>query len=166
MSQRRIPKAAIDEMHAILSRNPMTPAEELEKVLVKHNVLSTPEQMESRDRKTRIQRFTARYRDKDGCRDVLAHLDRRLNQTFYVTIENCTDTTALEEIITRLNMNIHGLRVSAKKAAYRRDVLLLRDTYAITPRPARRQSVRKLKKDKVLSTTSPESEVTQSCLRS
>lgn len=137
MSQRRMPKEAVDEMHAILSSNPKASAEELEAVLKKHGVLSTIEQMESRDRKRRVQRFTARYRDKDGCRDVLAYLDKKLKKTFYLTIENCTDMLALEEIINRLNMNIHGLRISAKKAAYRRDVLLLRDNYVLTPRPAK-----------------------------
>ena len=136
-NQNRIPKAASDELHAILKNNPKAPIEELEEVLIKHKVESPLEVLHSRDRKRRVQRFTSRYRDRDGCRDVLAHLDRESKRTFYITIERCTELPVLEEIIRRLNANVRGLRSTAKKAAYRRDVLLLRDRYDIQPRPPR-----------------------------
>ena len=139
MKQNRIPQAASEEMEAILRKNPKAPAKELEAVLLKHKVKGDAKTLQAQYRKRRVQRFTARYRDTDGCRDVLAHLDRAANQTYYVTIENCTDMAALEEIIRRLNANIRGLRTSAKKAAYRRDVLLLRDCYEIRPRSPKRR---------------------------
>ena len=140
--QTRIPKKAREEMHAILSGDAKVPAEALEQVLIKYKVSSPVAQLREQDRKRRVQRFSARYRDTDGCRDVLAHLDRDANRAYYITIENCTDMAVLEEIIDRLNSNIRGLRASAKKAAYRRNVLLLRDCYQIQPRPSRRRTVK------------------------
>ena len=58
--QNRIPKAASEELHAILKDNPKAPIEELEKVLIKHKVESPLAAMRSRDRKCRIQRFASR----------------------------------------------------------------------------------------------------------
>lgn len=74
--QTRIPKKAREEMHAILSGDAKVPAEALEQVLIKYKVSSPVAQLREQDRKRRVQRFSARYRDTDGCRDVLAHLDR------------------------------------------------------------------------------------------
>lgn len=139
MKNSRMPQAAVNELDAILRLNPFTPGDELEKVLIKHNVTGDPGKLQARDRKARIQRFSARYRDKDGCRDVLAHLDKESKHTYYVTIENCTDISVLDEIGHRLNSNIAGLRACAKKVAHRRDMLLLLSCgYVIRRRPSKR----------------------------
>lgn len=139
MKNSRMPQSAINELDAILRLNPFTPRDELEKVLIKYNVKGNPEALQARDRKVRIQRFSARYRDKDGCRDVLAHLDKESKRTYYVTVENCMDIFVLDEIGRKLNGNIAGLRACAKKVARRRDMLLLMSCgYVIRRRLAQR----------------------------
>lgn len=59
MKNNRMPQAAVNELDAILRLNPFTPGDELEKVLIKHNVKGDPGKLQARDRKARIQRFSA-----------------------------------------------------------------------------------------------------------
>ena len=147
MKKNRLPQAAIEEMDAMLRRDPMVPADELEAVLTKYKIKGNIQSLQSQYRKRRVQRFVSRYRDKDGCRDILAHFNKERQRRDYITIEKCMSIRILDEIIAALSKTISGYRASVKKAARRRDRLLLLECgYEIKPRPRKRPSKNTKKK--------------------
>lgn len=112
-----LPPAAETEIMDRLFTNMKISSEEIAVILARHGVSSDPETLQEQYRKRLGQRLMASIRDESGKREVLAHGSE------YVVVECCNDQQALQAIRRRIQGQMNGLDVSARKVQGRIHVL-------------------------------------------
>ena len=112
-----LPPEAEAEIMARLFTNMKISSEEIAVILARHGVSGDTEVLQARYRKQLGQRLMASIRDESGKREVLAHGGE------YVVVECCNDQQALKAIRRRIQSQINGLDVSARKVQGRIHVL-------------------------------------------
>ena len=91
---------------------------EIAAILKKHGVCGDTEALQDSYRKRLGQRFMASLRDESGRREVLANGKGR-----YVVLEGCGDRRQLKLIRRRIQSQMNGLDLSARKVSGRLTVL-------------------------------------------
>lgn len=91
---------------------------EIAAILKKHGVCGDAEALQDSYRKRLGQRFIAGLRDESGRREVLANGKGR-----YVVLEGCGDRRQLKQIRRRIQSQMNGLDISARKVSGRLTVL-------------------------------------------
>lgn len=112
-----LPPEAEAEIMAKLFTNMKISSGEITVILAKYGVSGDTEALQDRYRKRLGQRLMASIRDESGKREVLAHGSE------YVVVECCNDQQALKAIRRRIQGQINGLDVSARKVQGRIHVL-------------------------------------------
>ena len=91
---------------------------EIAAILKKHGVCGDAEALQDSYRKRLGQRFMASLRDDVGRREVLAN-----GKGSYVVLEGCGDRRQLKQIHRRIQNQMKGLDLSARKVSGRLTVL-------------------------------------------
>ena len=112
-----LPPEAEREIMDVLSANMRISSGEIAAILKKHGVSGDAEALQNSYRKRLGQRLMASIRDESGRREVLAHGSE------YVVVECCNDQQALKAIRRRIQGQMNGLDVSARKVQVRIHVL-------------------------------------------
>lgn len=112
-----LPPEAEAEIMDRLSANMRISSEEIAAILAKHGVSGDVEALQNAYRKRVGQRLMASIRDENGRREVLAHGSE------YVVVECCNDQQALKAVRRRIQGQMNGLDVSARKVQGRIHVL-------------------------------------------
>lgn len=112
-----LPPAAEDEIMDVLSANMRISSGEIAAILKKHGVSGDMDALQDSYRKRLGQRLMASIRDESGKREVLAHGSE------YIVVECCNDQQALKAVRRRIQGQMNGLDVSARKVQGRIHVL-------------------------------------------
>ena len=112
-----LPPEAEDEILTALFANMRISSGEIAAILKKHHVSCDTELLQDRYRKRLGQRLMASIRDESGKREVLAHGSE------YIVVECCNDQQALKAARRRIQGQMNGLDVSARKVQGRIHVL-------------------------------------------
>ena len=112
-----LPPEAEAEIMAALFTNMHISSGEIAAILAKHGVSGDADTLQERYRKRLGQRLMASIRDESGKREVLAHGSE------YVVVECCNDQQALKAIRRRIQGQMNGLDISARKVQSRIHVL-------------------------------------------
>ena len=112
-----LPPDAEAEILDVLFTNMKISSGEIAAILAKHGVEENVNVLQERYRKQLGQRLMASIRDETGKREVLAHGSE------YVVVECCNDQQALKAIRHRIQGQMNGLDVSARKVQGRVRVL-------------------------------------------
>ena len=112
-----LPPEAEDEILTALFTNMRISSGEIAAILKKHHVSCDTELLQDRYRKRLGQRLMASIRDESGKREVLAHGSE------YIVVECCNDQQALKAARRRIQGQMNGLDVSARKVQGRIHVL-------------------------------------------
>ena len=112
-----LPPEAEAEIMERLSANMKITSEEIAAILAKHGVSGDVDALQNAYRKRVGQRLMASIRDENGRREVLAHGSE------YVVVECCNDQQALKAVRRRIQGQMNGLDVSARKVQGRIHVL-------------------------------------------
>ena len=112
-----LPPDAEAEIMEALFTNMKISSGEIAAILAKHGVSEDVNILQDRYRKRLGQRLMASIRDETGKREVLAHGSE------YVVVECCNDQQALKAIRHRIQGQMNGLDVSARKVQGRVRVL-------------------------------------------
>lgn len=112
-----LPPAAEDEIMDVLSANMRISSGEIAAILKKHGVSGDAEALQNSYRKRLGQRLMSSIRDENGRREVLARGSE------YIVVECCNDQQALKAVRRRIQGQINGLDVSARKVQGRIHVL-------------------------------------------
>lgn len=112
-----LPLEAEQEIMDMLSANMRISSGEIAAILKKHGVSGDMDALQDSYRKRLGQRLMASIRDESGRREVLAHGSE------YVVVECCNDQQALKAIRRRIQGQMNGLDVSARKVQGRIHVL-------------------------------------------
>ena len=112
-----LPPEAEAEIMSVLFTNMKISSGEIAAILARHGVSGDTEALQERYRKQLGQRLMASIRDESGKREVLAHGSE------YIVVEFCNDQQALKAIRRRIQGQMNGLDVSARKVQGRIHVL-------------------------------------------
>ena len=112
-----LPLGAEAEIMEKLSTNMKISSEEIAVILARHGVSGDSETLQEQYRKRLGQRLMASIRDESGKREVLAHGSE------YIVVECCNDQQALKAVRRRIQSQMNGLDVSARKVQGRIHVL-------------------------------------------
>ena len=112
-----LPLEAEQEIMDMLSANMRISSGEIAAILKKHGVSGNMDALQDSYRKRLGQRLMASIRDESGKREVLARGSE------YIVVECCADRQALKAIRQRIQSQMNGLDVSARKVQGRIHVL-------------------------------------------
>ena len=112
-----LPPDAEAEIMTTLFTNMKISSGEIAAILEKYDVSEDVDVLQERYRKRLGQRLMASIRDENGKREVLAHGSE------YIVVECCNDQQALKAIRHRIQGQMTGLDVSARKVQGRVHVL-------------------------------------------
>lgn len=112
-----LPPDAEAEIMSALFTNMKISSGEIADILARHGVSGDVDVLQERYRKRLGQRLMASIRDESGKREVLAHGSE------YIVVECCNDQQALKSIRHRIQVQMNGLDVSARKVQGRIHVL-------------------------------------------
>lgn len=110
------PEAEVEIMEKLFA-NMKISSGEIAAILARHGVSGNSETLQEQYRKRLGQRLMASIRDESGRREVLAHGSE------YVVVQCCNDQQALKAIRRRIQGQMNGLDVSARKVQGRIHVL-------------------------------------------
>ena len=113
-----LPLAAEMEILEKLGTELRIGADEIAAILKKHGVEADAERLQDSYRKRLGQRLMASLRDEGGKREVLAN-----GKGSYVVLEGCGDRRQLKQIRRRIQNQMKGLDLSARKVSGRLTVL-------------------------------------------
>lgn len=113
-----LPPDAKEEILEVLCTKMEISADEIVAILKKHHVAADEEVLQDRYRRQLGQRLMASLRDERGRREVLANGKGR-----YVVLEGCGDRRQLKQIRRRIQNQMNGLDISARKVSGRLTVL-------------------------------------------
>lgn len=108
-----LPSAAEAEIMDKLCAEMRIGVDEITAILAKHGVSGDVDALQESYRKRLGQRLMSSIRDENGRREVLAHGSE------YIVMECCSDQQALKAIRYRIEHQMKGLDVSAKKVCGR-----------------------------------------------
>ena len=112
-----LPPEAEAEIMEKLFTNMKISSGEIAAILEKHDVSGDAAALQEQYRKRLGQRLMASIRDESGKREVLAHGSE------YIVVECCNDQQALKAVRRRIQSQMNGLDVSARKVQGRIHVL-------------------------------------------
>ena len=112
-----LPPEAEQEIMAALSANMRISSGEIAAILKKHGVSGDMDALQDSYRKRLGQRLMSSIRDENGRREVLARGSE------YIVVECCNDQQALKAVRRRIQGQMNGLDVSARKVQGRIHVL-------------------------------------------
>ena len=114
----RLPPEAEQEILSLLFEGMEIESAEIAAILKKHGVSGDMEALQDSYRKRLGQRLMASLRDDTGRREVLAN-----GKGSYVVLEGCGDRRQLKQIHRRIQNQMKGLDLSARKVSGRLTVL-------------------------------------------
>lgn len=114
----RLPPEAEQEILDALFEGMEIHSNEIAAILKKHGVCGDAEALQDSYRKRLGQRLMASLRDDVGRREVLAN-----GKGSYVVLEGCGDRRQLKQIHRRIQNQMNGLDISARKVSGRLAVL-------------------------------------------
>lgn len=114
----RLPPEAEQEILEALFEGMEIHSSEIAAILKKHGVCGDAEALQDSYRKRLGQRLMASLRDDTGRREVLAN-----GKGSYVVLEGCGDRRQLKQIHRRIQNQMNGLDLSARKVSGRLTVL-------------------------------------------
>lgn len=114
----RLPPEAEQEILDALFEGMEIHSNEIAAILKKHGVCGDAEALQDSYRKRLGQRLMASLRDESGRREVLAN-----GKGSYVVLEGCGDRRQLKQIHRRIQNQMNGLDISARKVSGRLAVL-------------------------------------------
>ena len=114
----RLPPEAEQEILEALFEGMEIHSSEIAAILKKHSVCGDVEALQDSYRKRLGQRLMASLRDDTGRREVLAN-----GKGSYVVLEGCGDRRQLKQIHRRIQNQMKGLDLSARKVSGRLTVL-------------------------------------------
>ena len=114
----RLPPEAEQEILEALFEGMVIHSSEIAAILKKHGVCGDVEALQDSYRKRLGQRLMASLRDDAGRREVLAN-----GKGSYVVLEGCGDRRQLKQIHRRIQNQMNGLDLSARKVSGRLTVL-------------------------------------------
>ena len=112
-----LPLGAEAEIMEKLFTNMKISSGEIAAILARHGVSGDAAVLQEQYRKRLGQRLMASIRDESGKREVLAHGSE------YIVVECCNDQQALKAVRRRIQSQMNGLDVSARKVQGRIHVL-------------------------------------------
>ena len=114
----RLPPEAEQEILDAMFEGMKSHSNEIAAILKKHGVCGDAEALQDSYRKRLGQRLMASLRDDTGRREVLAN-----GKGSYVVLEGCGDRRQLKQIHRRIQNQMKGLDLSARKVSGRLTVL-------------------------------------------
>src|SRR5699024_251225 len=114
----RLPPEAEQEILEALFEGMEIHSSEIAAILKKHGVCGDVEALQDSYRKRLGQRLMASLRDESGRREVLAN-----GKGSYVVLEGCGDRRQLKQIHRRIQNQMKGLDLSARKVSGRLTIL-------------------------------------------
>ena len=113
-----LPPDAKEEILEVLCTEMEISADEIVAILKKHHVAADEEVLQDRYRRQLGQRLMASIRDDAGRREVLA-----TKRGEYVIVECCNDRQRLQAVRRRIQNQMKGLDLSARKVSGRLTIL-------------------------------------------